>query len=162
MIRLEQMLHPSRIYIDLAGPDKASVLRALTERLVQAGAIPDGAAALDLLLQREALMTTAVKPGFAFPHAFSPLFACSFLTLGVVPAGVDFQAMDGRPVHYIFLLLGPPADHTIHLRVLARISRLTSHPDMQKILDRLSGPRELYDTLVELEHRLTVYSAVTP
>src|SRR5690242_19358080 len=108
MIRIDDILEPSRVLMGLSGRNKLDVLRAMTDRLAESGFVNDSGEIHRLLKEREALMTTGVKHGFAFPHAFSPQFDRSFLTLGVVPGGVDYESLDHHPVEFIFLLLGPP------------------------------------------------------
>jgi mannitol/fructose-specific phosphotransferase system IIA component (Ntr-type) len=71
-------------------------------------------------------MTTGVRSGFAIPHAFSEHIRHSLVTLGHVEDGVDWEALDKKPVRYVFLMLGPPASAGSHLRLLARLSRLLS------------------------------------
>lgn len=157
MILIEEMLQPARILMDLPAAGKREVLKAMTDQLESLGLIHDSAEVHKLLMEREALMTTGVKRGFAFPHAFSKQFESSFLTLGRVPGGVAYDALDGNPVEFIFLLLGPPTHQTIHLRTLARISRLTAQPEMLELLRSATSPENLMELLIESERRLKAY-----
>ena len=141
----------------LEGQNKAAVLREMTDRLVALGAIRDSEEIHRLLIEREGLMTTGVKRGFAFPHAFSPQFEKSFLTLGVVPGGVDYESLDHHPVEYIFLLLGPPDHQTVHLRILARVSRLMGQPDMLELLRAAGSAEGVIEILDDTERRLIAY-----
>lgn len=157
MIRIEEILQSSRILMDLSGASKSEVLRAMTDRLAEQGFVQDSAQIHRLLMERETLMTTGVKQGFAFPHAFSTQFDKSFLTLGVVQGGVDYESLDNKPVEYIFLLLGPPNHQTVHLRILARVSRLMGQSDMLELLREARTVEEVMDVLIDTERRLTAY-----
>lgn len=158
MIRIEEILESSRVLMGLSGRSKADALREMTDRLASQGALDDSAEIHRLLMEREALMTTGVKRGFAFPHAFSPQFDKSFLTLGVVaPGGVDYESLDHQPVEFIFLLLGPPNHQTVHLRILARVSRLMGQPNMLETLRQAATAEEVIEVLDETERRLTAY-----
>lgn len=157
MIRIEDILEPSRVLMGLSGRSKSDVLRAMTDRLAETGIVNDSAEIHRLLMEREALMTTGVKRGFAFPHAFSPQFDKSFLTLGVVPGGVDYESLDHNPVEFIFLLLGPPDHQTVHLRILARVSRLMGQPDMLAMLRAAGSVEDVIEVLDDTERRLTAY-----
>lgn len=157
MIRIEEILHPSRVLMGLGNQGKSAVLRDMTDRLAGLGAVRDSGEIHKLLLEREALMTTGVKRGFAFPHAFSPQFDKSFLTLGVVPGGVDYESLDHNPVEFIFLLLGPPDHQTVHLRILARVSRLMGQPDMLELLRAAGSAEDVIEVLDDTERRLTAY-----
>lgn len=157
MIRIEEILESSRVLMGLSGQTKSDVLRAMTDRLAGQGVLQDSAEIHRLLMEREALMTTGVKRGFAFPHAFSTQFDKSFLTLGVAPGGVDYDSLDHQPVEFIFLLLGPPNHQTVHLRILARVSRLMGQPDMLETLREATTAAEVIEVLDETERRLTAY-----
>jgi mannitol/fructose-specific phosphotransferase system IIA component (Ntr-type) len=157
MIRIDDILEPSRVLMGLAGGSKPEVLRAMTDRLAELGCLSDSGEIHRLLMEREGLMTTGVKRGFAFPHAFSPQFDKSFLTLGVVPGGVEYDSLDHHPVEFIFLLLGPPDHQTVHLRILARVSRLMGQPDMLELLRGARSVEEVIEVLDDTERRLTAY-----
>lgn len=157
MIRIEEILLPSRILLDLRPTDKGDVLRQMTDRLAQLGCVNDGAEIHHLLLDRESLMTTGVKRGFAFPHAFSAQFDRSFLTLGAIRGGVDYDSLDHYPVEFIFLLLGPPNHQTVHLRILARVSRLMGQPDILDQLRAAQSAQEVTEVLTDTERRLIAY-----
>lgn len=157
MIRIEEILHPSRVLMGLGGSSKWEVLREMTDRLAEMNFIRDSEEIYRLLVERESLMTTGVKRGFAFPHAFSPQFDQSFLTLGVIPNGVEYESLDHHPVEFIFLLLGPPNHQTVHLRILARVSRIMGQTDMLEMLRTAKTVEEVMDVLINTERRLTAY-----
>ncbi|MFA7255441.1 MAG: PTS sugar transporter subunit IIA [Candidatus Omnitrophota bacterium] len=62
---------------------------------------------LELLVLREQIGTTAIGHGIALPHCFSPQVHEPIVAFGVSPAGVSFPSLDGRPVHFIFVLILP-------------------------------------------------------
>lgn len=158
MISIQDMLQPNRILMDLPVSGKSEVLRTMADRLGALGQVADADEVFRLLSERERLMTTGVKRGFAFPHAFSKQFDTTFLTLGVIREGVDYQSLGGAPVEFIFLLLGPPTHQTLHLRMLARISRLTSQAEMLELLRQAAAAtdpiREIMELLINSEARL--------
>ncbi|HOE96604.1 MAG TPA: PTS sugar transporter subunit IIA [Candidatus Sumerlaeota bacterium] len=153
-LRIDTILTPDRVLLNLPQTDKEGVLRAMTDVLARQGLIRDSREITRLLLEREALMTTGVKRGFAFPHAFTNQVDESFLTVGVAPAGVEYQALDGHPVEFIFLLLGPPGHQTVHLRILARISRITGDGEMLDLLRAAQSAEEIMDCLTHAERHL--------
>jgi mannitol/fructose-specific phosphotransferase system IIA component (Ntr-type) len=162
MIRIEEILQPSRVLMGLQGANKWEVLREMTDRLAAMQFIRDSEEIYRLLVERESLMTTGVKRGFAFPHAFSTQFDQSFLTLGVIPGGVDYESLDHYPVEFIFLLLGPPNHQTVHLRILARVSRLMGQADMLEMLRSAKTVEAVMEVLNDTERRLTAYPYSTP
>lgn len=154
MIRIGEILDPSCVLMGLSGGGRAEVLRVMTDRLAELGRIDDSATIHRLLMDRESLMTTAVRRGFAFPHAFNEKIERSFLTVGAAPGGVDFAALDGEPVNFIFLLLGPPDNQAIHLRILARISRLTGQPEVLQLMREAADREALLETIANSEQQL--------
>jgi PTS system nitrogen regulatory IIA component len=156
MVHIDEILDPSRVMVDVVGSAKNEVLREMIDRLAATGMISNGEQAHQRIMAREALMTTGVKHGFAFPHAFSEQFDQSFLTLGRVQS-IDYLALDQAPVDFIFLLFGPPGHQAIHLRILARVSRLTGQPDMLDRMRQTDTADELMEVLLETERSLTAY-----
>jgi mannitol/fructose-specific phosphotransferase system IIA component (Ntr-type) len=150
MIRIAEILDPSCILTDLPAGGKDDALRAMTDRLAELGRVEDGASIHRLLMDRENLMTTGVRRGFAFPHAFDARIERSFLTLGVSVEGVGFDSLDNEAVHFVFLLLGPPDNQQIHLRILARVSRLTGQPDMLRTMLDACGDEDAGEALLEV------------
>ena len=133
-MKLGDILSSRRIILDLQPGPKVEVLRELTARLAELGEIDDGPAVADALIEREEMITTGVKEGFAFPHAFTPHVDSLKLTIGVVRGGTDYQSLDARPVEFILLLLGPPSRQDLHLQVLARLSRIATESGMLEAL----------------------------
>ncbi len=148
---LDEILSPRRVFLDLQSAPKGDLLREMTRRLADLGEIDDAGAVADALIKREEMMTTGVKRGFAFPHAFTPHARALALTLGVIRAGTDYQSLDGFPVEFIFLLLGPPTGQDVHLRLLARISRTASEPGMLEALREAQDAESVINILSEAD-----------
>lgn len=147
MIHITDILDPPLVFHDLHAESKDALLSEMAQRLHEAGRIADPLDMHQRLMQREALMTTGVRNGFAFPHAFDERLGESVLAVGLVPLGVDYDSLDGEPVHLVFMLLGPPSHHTMHLRVLARLSRIALQPGL---LDGLRGVHNAYEVMERL------------
>jgi mannitol/fructose-specific phosphotransferase system IIA component (Ntr-type) len=62
---------------------------------------------LELLILREQIGTTAIGQGIALPHCFSPDIHDPLMAFGVSPSGIPYPSLDGRPVHFIFVLILP-------------------------------------------------------
>lgn len=121
----------SRLAVADVRPDSIrGVLRQLVSRLAQQGAIESTEPLMDALLERESLQSTGIGSGVAVPHAICDDLAEPRVVLGRCAAGVDYRALDERPVHLFFLLLSPSADTGTHIKLLARIARLVRHPEL--------------------------------
>ncbi|PIQ84713.1 MAG: PTS fructose transporter subunit IIA [Candidatus Omnitrophica bacterium CG11_big_fil_rev_8_21_14_0_20_63_9] len=105
---------------------KEDILKELVQLLVQADAIKerDVNKLLQILLKRESLGSTGIGQGVAIPHGKSDCVTKLVAAFGISRAGVNFDSLDGEPVHLFFLLVAPEDSAGPHLKALARISRL--------------------------------------
>ena len=114
------------VSVDLKAQNKEGVIRELVELLIGSGAIRDKDVQklVQILLKRESLGSTGIGQGVAIPHGKSDCVAKLVAAFGVSRAGVNFDSLDGEPVHLFFLLVAPEDSAGPHLKALARISRL--------------------------------------
>ena len=122
-MRLASLTRPELIFPDLAAKDRATVLRALAERIAGLGLVRDADDLFQKLWEREQLGSTGIGSGIAIPHCKLPGLSHGVVAIGMVPGGVDVGAADGQPVRLLFLVLSPSAAPAEHLQVLATISR---------------------------------------
>jgi len=155
---IQSALSPERIFLDLKPEAKGELLREMTRRLAASGQITNPEVVASALIRREAMITTAVKQGFAFPHAFIEHLSELILTVGVVREGTDYQSLDGTPVEFIFLLLGPPQRQDVHLRMLARLSHITSVPGISDALREASTPEAIAEVLVHADKQFSAHA----
>ncbi len=151
---LDDLVSTARIMMDLRPMEKSALLREMTQRLADAGEVENPEALAEILIRREAMVSTGVKTGFAFPHAFSPALKDLRLAIGVVREGTDYQSHDGQPVEFIFLVVGPPQGKDTHLRVLARLSRITSEEGMLQALREAPDANAVAALLCEADRRM--------
>ncbi|MGH9870778.1 MAG: PTS sugar transporter subunit IIA [Candidatus Polarisedimenticolia bacterium] len=140
---LLDLLREDRIFLDLHPKDVRECLEIMTGKLCACGALADSSDAITRLLDREGTMSTGMGGGVAVPHAKSPLLRDMVVALGQVSDGVDFKAIDGRPVHLVFLLIGPPDSTRQHVDLLARIAYLVKSPGMVEALRSATTPEQI-------------------
>ncbi|MGE5178061.1 MAG: PTS sugar transporter subunit IIA [Bacteroidota bacterium] len=133
----ESHLRPELFIAELRTRKKASVLEELSDALVAAKVARSSEAMLDALRRREALGSTGIGKGIAVPHARSTLVSERALLVARSTKGVDFDALDGRPVHLCFLIVAPPLERDpIYLKLVAEIVRATRLArTRQKLID---------------------------
>ncbi len=112
------------ISVNLKAKNKAEAITELCGILKDQGKVSDSESLVAALIQREKLGSTGIGQGIAIPHAKSETLDKVVAAMGISRKGVDFEALDGETVHIIFLLLAPPDSAGLHLKILARISRL--------------------------------------
>jgi PTS system nitrogen regulatory IIA component len=143
------------IEADLKAKTKIEVLKELVLSLVRNSLVKDTDQALEVLLEREKLGSTGVGDGVAIPHAKFNGVKNLVAVFGRSRAGIDFESLDNKPAHLFFLFLAPENSAALHLKVLARISRLLKKPDFRESLMRARDREEIYKAIIEEERDIT-------
>jgi nitrogen PTS system EIIA component len=128
---------------------KREILAELSSMLFKGQYSFDEETVISTLMNRENLGSTGIGDGIAIPHGKIEGLDKLLLLFGRSRRGVDFHAMDGKPVHLFFLLVAPENSEGRHLRALAKISRMLKDAAFRKkLLDALSGD-ELFEVISE-------------
>jgi PTS system nitrogen regulatory IIA component len=143
-MKLLDILPKKSIIPDLKGKTKKQVLEELIDALLREKPELDRERLMAVLLERERLGSTGIGDGIAIPHGKLKDLNQLILAFGKSSAGVDFESMDGKPVHLFFLLVAPENCTGIHLRALARIARLLKNAPVRKRLANVSTQDEIY------------------
>lgn len=135
-MNISSFLKKENIIIDLKSKTKEKVFEEILSSLKISKEKKD--LILLSLKQREVLGTTGIGNGIAIPHARSVVLNKLSLFVGLSKAGVEYESMDGKPVHLIFLIVAPPLDtsnqYLILLGKIAQLSRkLVKKKDFLKI-----------------------------
>ncbi len=150
-MKITDILVPELIRYPLEMNDKESAIKELLNLLNSKGLIQDYDAVLDAVLKRESKMTTGVGNGVAIPHCKSQGASQFAIALGIHPAGIDFQSLDSRPAHLIFLLIGPEHKAGLHIRLLSRISRIVAREEVREGLLNARSADNVYQLMANLE-----------
>ena len=140
-MRLTDLLSPARVSIrrENGQPFDKNDAIGLLARLIGAR---DGVSVANIeraLLERELLQSTGIGEGVAIPHGALPQLTEQVAALLIVPAGVDFQAIDDSNVTILFGVITPKRATGEHLKTLARVSRLLRNKEFRQ---RLIGARD--------------------
>lgn len=144
------------VSVDVKSHTKEEVIRELVELLVRAGSVKDKDVQklVQILLKRESLGSTGIGQGVAIPHGKSDFATKLIAAFGVSHAGVNFESLDGEPVHLFFLLVAPEDSAGPHLKALARISRLLKDKHFRDSLRAAKDEKTLVKIIRdEDEHR---------
>lgn len=147
-MRLSDIITSDRILVDRDGAlnSKAEALRALSRLLGSAVSAPEEEV-LTLLLEREQLQSTGIGDGVAIPHSALENAEAQAAALLLFPKGIEFDAIDGKPVHIVFGVVGPKRATGEHLRTLARISRLLRDEATRKQLAHAESSKSAYELI---------------
>ena len=126
---IREFLSPNDVMVDVRASDKVTLLRDLSTRAALEVAL-DTAFVADEVVRREQLGSTGVGSGVAIPHARIPGLNRPFGILARLRKGLDFAAIDGKPVDIVFLLLLPGSPASAQLNSLAAVARQLRKPSV--------------------------------
>ena len=135
-MKILDILAPDAIIPAMRATTKSDALHELAALLATLHPGIDGARLVQVLLDREALGSTAIGEGIAIPHGKMPGVANVVAAFGRSANGLAFDSLDGNPTRLFFLLVAPEDSAGIHLKALARVSRLLKDKSFR---DRLAG-----------------------
>ncbi|HLG04913.1 MAG TPA: PTS sugar transporter subunit IIA [Gemmatimonadales bacterium] len=143
-MRLRDFLGPSSISLDLGAGSKDAVIDELVGLLkLDERTAPQLSR---LLKRREVLGSTGFGRGIAIPHCRAIGVADLRIAFGLHRAGLDYEAVDGKPVHVFFLIVAPPNEvSNQYLPVLGRVAQFVQNSDVPDRLLALGSPAELFE-----------------
>jgi PTS system nitrogen regulatory IIA component len=145
-MKILEVLARESILEDLKGTDKKSVLEELVGPVSKISGV-SADLLVKVLLDREQLGSTGIGGGVGIPHGKLKDLDSLVLGFGLSRNGVDFESMDGKPTHIFFLLLTPENSTGLHLKLLARISRLLKNESFREKLLNAVDRDEIFDVI---------------
>ena len=133
----------------LQGKTAKAVITEMAEHLVAQGYAGDAPALIQLALERETVVSTAVENGLAFPHVRDIEDGGLTFALGLKPAGVPWEAPDGRRTRIIFFLLIPPPARAFYLRLLAGLVTVFGQEDPKESLLKCDTADAMWKVLLK-------------
>ncbi len=140
-MKVIDFLKPELILADLKSSAKTDVLAEMCGRVTQVMHEIDPATLRRVLEERELLASTAIGDGIAIPHGKLESVGELVGALGRSVRGLEFDSIDGKPTHLVFMLVAPANSTGIHLKALARLSRLFRDAQFrQRLLEAPDAP----------------------
>ncbi|MGA1867034.1 MAG: PTS sugar transporter subunit IIA [bacterium] len=146
-MKILDVLSPEVINAELVVDTKTEVLSSLVNLLYENNKIKDKEKVLHILLEREKLGSTGIGAGIAIPHGKYNDIETLVAAFGRSMKGVDFEAEDKKPVFLFFLFLAPESAANLHLRILARISRLLKRESFREKLLEARDARDILEVI---------------
>ncbi|SRR6266567_787178 len=148
---LSALLRTGGIFYDIDAMATGGVLREFVARLpLPAG--QDRATLVSVLEAREAMGSTGIGDGIAIPHVRNPIVLHvdhAFVALALLPRAIDFGAIDGKPVHALFMIVSPTVP--VHLRILAQLGFVLRDEGLRDLLRRRASGDEIIGHIEVLE-----------
>lgn len=123
-MKITDLLKRESVELSRTPESKGQAIDQMVELMAKGGNINDLQRYKEGVLKREEEGTTGIGEGIAIPHAKTDAVSAPGLATMLVPQGVDYDALDGQPVHMIFLIAAPNTEDNVHLEVLSRLSML--------------------------------------
>lgn len=148
-MKVTDFLRPEMVIAHLQATSKAQVLREMSDHVAANQTGVEAARLRKVLEDRELLASTAIGDGIAIPHGKLESVPSLIGVLGRSPAGLEFDSIDGKPTHLIFMLVAPLNSAGVHLKALARLSRLFRDAMFRQRLLEATDAAAMYDVICE-------------
>lgn len=145
---LAEFFQESLCIFDLESTDKRGVLAEMVGCISRESHLKDKDLVQEMLLNREALGSTAIGKGVAFPHGRSLAVQELMILFARSGGGVDFDALDKKPTHLFFLIIAPPQDkENLYLQVLGALVELIKTSAVRKQLAEATDFQTLQEAI---------------
>ncbi|MBN2570399.1 MAG: PTS sugar transporter subunit IIA [Deltaproteobacteria bacterium] len=142
------------IISDLKAKTKKAVLTELSGVFSNSDVMVKSEAMVEVLLEREKLGSTGIGEGIAIPHGKLQGLNNLIASIGRSKGGIDFESLDGKPVHIFFLLMAPENSAGQHLKALAKISRMLKDDNFKRDLLEADSKEDIYNIVKEKDGTL--------
>ncbi len=147
-MKINEVLNSEAILVDLKSTDKKGLLEELSAPVARiAGIKPEEL--VGVLMERERLGSTGIGGGIGIPHGKLKNLETLILGFGLSRQGVDFESMDGRPTHIFFILITPEKSTGLHLKLLARISKILKNDILKERLLGVTDRKDVFSIIEE-------------
>lgn len=146
------LLNKKTVLPNLEANDKAEILNRMIsslEHLVSDGELDE---IREAVFERERIMSTGVGKGLAIPHGKASGINQTYAAFAILEEPVEYEAIDSEPVNMVFLLVGPQASNSLHIKMLSRISRLMNNTEFRERLRECSTAEEIIEQFKKEEH----------
>jgi PTS system nitrogen regulatory IIA component len=151
-MKILEVLDKEAILVELKSDDKKGVLEELVRPAARIAGV-NHEEIMRVLLERERLGSTGIGGGIGIPHGKLKSLKSLVLGFGLSRKGVDFESMDGKPTHIFFLLVTPENSTGLHLKLLARISRILKNDFFKQKLLEAASSEEILSIIKEEDDR---------
>jgi PTS system nitrogen regulatory IIA component len=149
-MKILEILKKEAIVADLKARNKKGVLEELIVPVAAIAGI-DQEKLVKVLLERERLGSTGIGSGIGIPHGKLKKLGELVIGFGLSRKGVDFESIDGQPAHIFFVLMTPENSTGLHLKLLARISRILKNEPFRERLLKAADSTEVFEIIREVD-----------
>lgn len=152
-MKITELLDVRAIDLNVSVASKDEAIDHLVDLMDKSGKISDKAAYKKGILAREAQTSTGIGEGIAIPHAQVAAVKKAGLASMTVPAGVDYDSLDGQPAKLFFMIAAPEGAGNVHLQALAKLSMLLMNEEFRTRLMGAKTPEEFLSIIDDEESK---------
>jgi len=141
-MELIEYIEDENIDLNFTANNKEEALKKLAE-LVSNNRNIDSKKILEVLKDREELGSTGIGNGVAIPHGKFEIDKDIIGAIAISKEGVEFNSIDGKPVNIFFVFISSPSATNIHLKLLAKISKLLMNEEIRKSIKNVNSKEDL-------------------
>jgi len=143
-IDISRFLLPKTVLLTLQNQEKESVILELCQTVVQGFTFLDNWEDLaQRVIERERIMGTGLENGVAIPHARIKALPTPVVALGISREGIEWNTPDGKPVHFVFLVITPQENPRIQIQLLSEIARIMAQEEIRNNILRAQTPKKI-------------------
>ncbi|WP_029541652.1 fructose-specific PTS transporter subunit EIIC [Selenomonas sp. AB3002] len=161
-MRITDLLKSESILLGAQPADKNAAIRQLTDLMEKGGNLTDKEQYMKDVLAREASGTTGLGDGIATPHAKSAGVKAAGLSAMTVPAGMDFESMDGLPSRLFFQIAAPDSANDEHMAILSKLATMIMDADFKEALIAAKSKDEFLKLIDDKEDGKFVAAGAEP
>ncbi len=152
-MKLSDIIVPGAVVADLDAATRDEAIERLLSLLVDAGAMSARTVkeATAAVLAREKQATTGIGKGVALPHAKIKSVKRAIGAIGRSGTGIEFGALDSKPVHIVILLLSNPDNPDEHLQAMETIFKHVQRDIFRKFLRQSETAEAITDLIAEAD-----------
>ena len=150
-MKLSKFSEENLIVFDLKADSKESVIEELVDLINVSNMVSDKDMLLKDIKDREELVTTGIGYGVAFPHAKTKSVKGIVIAFGRSNEGIDFEAIDHKPVNLFFIIAAPEDAIGAHLNVMSRLSYLMKSEENRQTLMTVTSPGEVLELIDQVK-----------
>lgn len=156
-MKITDHLKKENIFLDAVLTDKSAVLKYIADVSARNKIVNDPEILYNGLIQREQTMSTGVGGGIGFPHTANPEAEDAGVILIRLATPIDFESLDNQPVDIVLGMIFPESDPAIHVRMLARVSRLCQNRDFLNAIRHAENTDILFEKIGTIENQSGLY-----
>lgn len=150
-MELSRLMKKNLMSLELSASNKEGAIKEMVELISGDKHIKNKDEVLKTMLERERLGTTGIGDGIAIPHSRTDAVTDIVVAFARSREGLDFEALDKKPVNLLFMVAGPQKKNHEYLKIMSILARLFSKEENRQALLEAAAPKEITKAIAKME-----------